>query len=105
MKVLRSQVAKLEHKVSTLEDERLGLTQQVIHSPDQQALNEDLIQALDNALSSLHSAKQSRQDRLSYYDGMVEPGTQSTPGEGSDHVSIETRSSTSSTGTAIMDSS
>lgn len=106
VKALRSQLFKLDKKIGELDDEHTALAQQVMSGPEQQALHDNVMQALKTAILSMKTAKQSREDRLSYYDGMVEPTdvTQAIHGECSDG-SIGSRSTASSSGTEIMDSS
>lgn len=106
VKTLRCQLAKVDKKIRDLDDEHTALARQVMPGPEQQALNDNVIQALETAILSLTTTKQSREDRLSYYDGMVEADdvTQSIHGECSDG-SVGSRSTASSSGTAMMDSS
>lgn len=71
MKLLTSQVAKLERRIGELEMERSELAGKLNAGP--KGLHDEVFDALQKAIASLETAKQGRQDRLSYYDGMLEP--------------------------------
>eukprot|EP00892_Ulva_mutabilis_P010230 jgi/Ulvmu1/757/UM010_0131.1 len=73
MLALKTQLAKLEKKIGELQDERMGLLGKSVLDEGYKGLHAEVLQALDKAIAAVQSAKQGRQDRLSYYDGMEEP--------------------------------
>lgn len=102
--MLNTQLSKIQRKIDDLQDERAAISDKVLQDAGQGALQQEILGALDKAVASLESAKQSRQDRLSYYDGMVKPesDSQAICGPSSEQGSVG--SGSTETTTAALDS-